>query len=347
MRGQLLRDRGRDHDACEILGKAIEIDINRSEAYIELALAQANIPAWRKQAVETIERAVAIAPTSASCLGFQAFILSQCGFQQRALEAADCSLCIDPNCLIALVGRANAFTRLSQWSMAEQTARQILEVNPRNTGGMNLLAQALRFQGKVRESIVVTRVILSFTPEDAFAQTNAGFEALETGDHRRANQNFLNALRLEPTREMARKGLVKSLRSRVWLYQMNAKVGAHFKSGRPMKGIWLVLFVVTTLASGGLTIMFFCLMVPVVLLWSNFFLLLDPVGRHALSSTERSWGMIGGLLTCAALSILAWNQQVEWLAVVAATLLLFAVSIYLPRWEDEWQAKRERRLMKD
>jgi tetratricopeptide (TPR) repeat protein len=86
------------------------------------------------------------------------------------------------------------------------------------------------------ESSTVTASVLARTPDNAMAQSNAGWAALEAGDHKSANEHFLQALRIDPGYDYARSGLLHSFNSRVWIYRMYFKfiawMGKHTKGMR-------------------------------------------------------------------------------------------------------------------
>jgi len=344
-RGQLLRESARYQEACTFLSDAIQADPEQPEAYLELALAQEGLPGNKTKSLQAIDRAVALAPNSAHFLGFKAHFLSNRGKNKEALGVACQALEIDPCCRVALIAQANAFTKLAQWTKAEESARRILELNAVDTEGLNLLAQALRFQNRRREARDVTSEILARIPNDAFAQANAGWEALKGDDHIRANEHFLNALRVDPNCEYARGGLLQSLRCRIWVYRVNlailsklAEVGENL--GR--------IVAITCFLSGGLLLGPILLYVALALTLqplSNFFLLFDPKGYRALKTKERYWALFTGGTASILLLIFALTNLIGLFWIVGIYLFLFAFTVYLPQWGDAWRAWRDERLI--
>jgi tetratricopeptide (TPR) repeat protein len=347
-RGQLLREREHYQEACNFLGDAIQADPEQPQAYLELALAQSQIPARKSEALGTVDRAVALSPNSAHFLGYKAYLQSHLGLNKEALHVASRALEIDPCCPIALLAQANAYTQLAEWDQAGFTALRMLELDAEDIAALNLRAQALRFQGRHRESRDVIAQILARVPNDAFGQANAGYEALKVGDHRRANEHFLNALRADPHYDYARRGLLQSLRSRVWIYRFNLRMLMLFAEGRESAVGLRVLIFVLTIATGGLfmgLLLLYLVLAVTLQPISNFFLLLEPVGRHALTFSERGWALLTGAIACILLLTFALTSLVGLLAIAGGYLLLFAFCVYVPQWADAWRARKERRLL--
>jgi len=349
-RGQLLRESGRPGEACEFLSAALEADPDQPQAYLELALAQSDLPGLKRESLQAIDRAISLAPDSAFYLGYKAYLLSRYGLHKEALEFSHRALEIHPTTHIALLAQANAQTKLGQWVNAESTARRLLEFDADDTSALNLLAQALRFQNRLREGRQVTAQILARTPNDPFGQANAGYEALKTDDHLRAREHFLNALRIDPHYEHARFGLLQSLRERVLLYRINLKILTAFPHDQASgQGFRIVIGVLTVMTGGAFLglLLLYLLLASTLQPISNFFLLLEPVGRHALTLKERRWAMFTGAAACVvllALTLAGWDELV---IVLSGYLSLFALCVYVPQWVDAWRAWRETRLAPD
>jgi tetratricopeptide (TPR) repeat protein len=334
VRGQLLRENGRFQDACKYLGDAIQADPEEPQKHMVL---------------ETIDRAVSLDPRSARLLGYKGYLLSHLGRHKEGLAVAGHALEIDPFCYIALLAHANAYTKQSQWLLAEHAARRMLEFNPSDISALNLLAQALRFQDRLKESHEVIAQILMRVPNDAFGQTNAGYEALKVNDYRRANGHFLTALRTDPHNDHARQGLLQSLRSRIWIFRVNFQILTLLSEERSKAQAALrVAFVILTVATGGIALLLVLLyLVLAFTLYpvSNLFLLLEPVGRRALTSRQRNWAVFTGLcaaVVLVALAFLPWH----FLFYIAATYLsLFALGVYIPQWTDALHARREHKVL--
>jgi tetratricopeptide (TPR) repeat protein len=298
--------------------------------------------------LRAVERCVALAPNSAHFIGYRAYILSHFGAYKEALRVAESALRIDPNRHIALLARANAFTKTGQWIAAEQGARRILALNAEDTGALNLLAQALRFQGRHKESREVVAQILARVPEDAFGQANAGFEALNADDHERANRHFVNALRINPHSDNARRGLLQSLRARMWFYRVNLKILNFFNGIKKKPVIMRMIFVFCIIATGGSIVfayMGYVLVAGTLQPISNFFLLFEPTGRRALTRKERAWAIVTGVAAFLLFVLFAVTRLWILDLFLGGYLALFALGVYVPQWIAEWQNRREEKRL--
>jgi tetratricopeptide (TPR) repeat protein len=346
-RGQLLRQSGRDSDACKYFKEAIQADPEQPQAYLELALALSQSRANQSESLRAVDRAVTLAPHSAHFMGNKAFLLSHFAKYKEALAVASQALSIDPNSLVALLAQANAYTKTAQWVKAEHATRRMLEIDAQNINALNLLAQALRFQRRLRESRELTARILAMVPNDSFGQTNAGYGALNVHDHRRANQHFLNALRVNPFSEHARLGLLQSLRERVWIYRTNLKLILFFNNKKAAKLLKLAIIFLSAATFG------IFLAVPLIYFFfagtlqpiSNFFLLLEPSGRRALTGWEKFRAVLTGILALVVILLFAFTPMHSISIILTAYLLVFALGVYGPQWADVRRARREERLV--
>ena len=345
-RGQALREAGRYQDACTYLSEAIQADPEQPQAYLEMALAQIEMLGKRKEALLAADRAVALAPNSAHFIGYKAFLQARSGDNKSALETSRQSLNIFPNCHIALLAECNAFTKLAKFPEAEASARRMLALNAEDVSALNLLAQSLRFQNKLVECREVVGQILAQVPNDSFGHANAGYEALKAGDHRRANQHFLQALRFDPNCDFARGGLLQSLRVRGLVYRIIFSILSGF--GEHSQGLGRILGPACFLSGGILLapILLFLIVAFTLYPLSNFFLLLDPAGRRSLVPRERRWALFTGWVACLLLLGLALAHWTDLYVLLGVYLALFALSVYIPQWADALRAWREDQLLK-
>jgi tetratricopeptide (TPR) repeat protein len=337
LRGQMLRQAGRFEDACKFLREAIEADPEQAEAYIELALSESGLPGRQKESLRTIERAISLDPQSARALAYKAYLLSQAERHKDAIVIGNGALAKDPTCYMALLALANAETRLSHWQRADAAARRLLEHYPTDTSALNRLP----------ESHEIVLRILALVPNDAFGQTNAGYEALRVFDHRRANTHFLNALRVDPHLNHARLGLLQSLRERIWIYRANVKFISYCNETKQKATlVRLAIVILIALTAGfflGVLIVYFALALTLKPV-SNLFLLLEPTGRHALSRREKGWAILTGI-TAGCVLVLLWVAHFYGLWITGAGyLILFALGVYLPQWADARRARKEETL---
>jgi Tfp pilus assembly protein PilF len=364
-RGILLLQQRRPQEAVKFLQQAIAEEPNQPQAYAELAQCWVSMPNEGYKALQAIDRAISLEPADSVYYGLKGWIFVCLDRYQPALNAARQGLALDPNCMQSLNAEANAHSMLHQWKKAEASCRRMLELNPYDNPALNLLAQALRHQGRWKESRVVVDQLLAQVPNDAFGLANAGHGALAAGDHLRANEHFLQALQMDPNLDLAREGLLNSLRARIWILRMAIRIGNFFRYAPTFRNLmvavgtfWAVIFSVGLACFvlekihpglGGSFLKWFCIGMLGGILWfaatavlANFLLLFDPLGRHALTFEDKIKACMpgGGFLFAIAMIFFtpAWKLGVVLILLVVAMVLV----IQFPLMKDRWLRWRER-----
>ncbi len=369
-RGVLLLNQGRPREALPFFQAAVAANPDAPHGYAELARCWNEIPKERHKSIGAIDRAIALAPNESFYRGRKAwYLVCQMRFH-AALLAAQEGLALNPTCPQSLNGLANAHTKLGQWRKAEEDCRRILALDPNDVPGLNLLAQALRHQGRFKESRQAVAQLLALTPNNAFGQANAGYAALAAGDHLRANEHFLNSLRLDPHFDLARRGLLQSLRARIWIIRVNMRISS-FVRREPSGGelFYLVSVGLLTLLAvivvnrvlnwihpdagtlfGGFLILLLMVFFVSVLFWvyfsvvvgifGNFLLLFDPLGRHALTRQEKIRAVMPAVWSALCAGFIIYSGGFLVAAVLVALLLLVAATIQIPLFYDRWQRRR-------
>jgi tetratricopeptide (TPR) repeat protein len=362
-RGEMLRNQSRHAEAEKYLQQAITEQPSNAEGYYQLAFCYCNWSNHGQKALDTIDRALSLDPNRAEFYSLWAWILGNLGKQKDAIQVADHALEINPHSILALNAQTRAYSALHDWKQAEAHARRTLALNSRNELAANLLAQALRQQDRLQESDAVTASLLAQVPDNAMAQCNAGWSALQAGDHRRANQHFLEALRLDPDYDYARRGLLHSFNSKVWIYriyfQFVAWLGKHRKGMRYF--LLAVIYVVYRLVITELRAEFgeqsvYWIFVVVALYFiifgfgrsfGNFFLLFDRFARHALNPKEKRLSIlvaIGyGLILGIEIQGGAWFQT----AILSAIPAFFLWAVLFPRIQDAFSRQPSAEVVAD
>jgi hypothetical protein len=202
-------------------------------------------------------------------------------------------------------------------------------------------------------------------PNNSFGHANAGFAALAAGDHLRANEHFRESLRLDPHFDLGRRGLLQSLRARIWLIRFHNRVSARL-GNRNLRlclvGIGILALFISSATQGppatagsdpndgkfsvgGAVILFlmgYIYFLGLVILLANFLLIFDPMGRHALSGKEKRIAWLCALAFFGAVAALLLAHLWLVAAVCLAGFLLLAVSVYSPLLKDRWERSRER-----
>jgi tetratricopeptide (TPR) repeat protein len=193
-----------------------------------------------------------------------------------------------------------------------------LELDAQHTDCLNLRSRALVNLGRREEASDALDASLAHDPDNPLTHQARGFALLERRDVDGALRHFQEALRLDPTLEGARAGLVESLKARnpvyrwvlAWFLWLD-----RFTTGRQQKillGAWLAMILGRgALAAkkgleGAATALGFCwfglvLLTTCAVPFFNLLLLLHPIGRHALPARQR----LDAVLLCGALALAA------------------------------------------
>jgi tetratricopeptide (TPR) repeat protein len=187
---------------------------------------------------------------------------------------------------------------------------------------------------------------LAASPEDAVTHANQGWTLLHQGDPKRAMTHFREALRLDPTSDWARAGIVEAMKARnpiyrwllgffLWMSRLSPGarwgiiLGGWF-GNRVLRGVAATnpslapfIWPITTVY------ILFVLMTWLAPPLFNAMLRLDRDGRHALSREQiitSNW--ILSLLTIAAGSFIGLLATgVGWLEILTVVALLLAIPV--------------------
>ena len=314
-RAELLRQQGRLDDAINGFKQALQVDANHAQSYMLLALCyiQKGDKKMAYLALDAAQRAVALMPEDSTALGICALAMSmnakegQSDKLREALEVARQAVSINPDSAYAHSVVGNILLSLKKYPEAEVAARKALELDVESAFASEVLSASLVMQGKSEDLEGLVQYRLDREPDDDSAHNSAGYHALMTGDHQKANHHFMEALRIYPMNDSARAGLVQSFRARSVLYRNYLRFVNFmnkFTEGRQT----LILvggFIAYRLLYGAISQVSPILGGVVVFLWlcfafwsflakglSTFMLAFDRFARHALEPKE-FWEGIG------------------------------------------------------
>jgi tetratricopeptide (TPR) repeat protein len=191
-------------------------DDAHAHALMALALAAQDEP---RQARESAQRAIALAPDWAYTHYVLGTILCRRDEDAEALKSAREAVRLDPDDADHHALEASCLAGLSRWKDMLAAAERGLALDPTHVGCLNLRANALRQLGRADEAAEALDTALSAEPENPYSHTSYGFARLQRGEHQAAIEHFREALRLDPTHEDARAGLVEALKAQNPLYR--------------------------------------------------------------------------------------------------------------------------------
>lgn len=288
-RVQLLMQQKRPALAADELRRQLTRDPHEPIAHTMLALCLLDLdtPAEAQQ-----EAKLAIHLDPEYDLAFYALALAQHQqhHPQEALAAINQALALDP--ADADYYHVLGMLRLEsgQWQAALQAASTGLTFDAEHAGLHGLQARALARQGRGAEAAQSAREALGYGSSSSSIQAQAGWVALETNRSKEALGHFQEALRLDPTSEFARSGLVEALKARYWVYRtfmrfiywMNS-LDAGLRRGLFL-GAWVVARFVRPLLPLYLAFAYFSWFSDVLF---ESLLRVNRYGRYALSHEQR------------------------------------------------------------
>jgi tetratricopeptide (TPR) repeat protein len=308
--GMQCRELNRPKDAERHFKDALAEDPNDDFALHQLAMTIHMQDDREREALQIMDQAIGIDPNDAYHHAGRAFILSSLDRGADALKAARTARELDPYLDAAITAEAQAHLVMKNWAEAERAAREALAIDPDDATPANLLSHALRMQGKRAENDAQISGLLERDPENEHTHFNAGWSALNRGDHRTAETHFREALRINPSFDPAREGLLTSFRARSPIYRgylnycfwmSRLKAGARWAIILGLYfGFKLLRSVAEQFSPGlaiGIAVSYF-----VFVLWGfiadpfgNFILLFDPFARYALRKSEKiEAAVVGG-----------------------------------------------------
>lgn len=325
-RASMLLEQRRFEAAQSELRRCLADDPDNASAHALLSLAlsqddrigdRARTPEHREQLVAATDHGrLAIAADPNDAIGFYAVAVSMAarGDHAAAIEAGRSAIALDPYdpSLYAVVSASMLNSR--QFKPALETAEAGLKVDPEHGPCTNLRSLALDRMGRGGDALDAAGAQLRRQPDDAQAHAAVGFAHLNRGEHRQAQESFREALRLDPTDEFARSGMIQAINSGnpfyrilhryfVWISRLDQRVAFGL-----MIGIWLLANGLDDLAVRLpalapytqpilMVYLLFALSTWIASPLMNTLLRFHPFGRHLLNGRER-WtsNLIGGLL---------------------------------------------------
>jgi len=301
-RAHLLLRQSRPDEAVTELRSELADDPDSAEALSLLAICLAMREAW-DEATAAAGQAIGVAPDWAFPHYAMARVLEDRGQLDGSEQAIAEAIRLDPRHAGFFVTLARIRLEKGNWTEALAAAEHAQNLDPEDTGAANLRAMALVKLGRKADARSALGSTLAREPDNALTHANQGWALLHAGESRRALTHFQEALRIDPTLDWARQGLVEALKARnpayrlllryfLWMSRLSPRaswavlLGAYvvFRFLGPLWWVYLLLVLVTWTAE------------PL----SNLLLRLSRYGRLLLSREEvvaSNW--LGGTLAVA------------------------------------------------
>jgi len=216
-RALLLYQQSRFEQAEPELRQALGADPDDAYAHALLGLCLAHREKF-DEATQEARQAIHLAPD----LAFSHYALANVLHDRRryddAVSAINEALRLEPEDadFCALLSQIRLDQR--NWPAGLEAAERGLQFDPGHVACTNLRAIALVKLGRKAEAGATIDAALARNPDDAITHANQGWAYLEQSDPKKALEHFREALRLDPTNEWARAGIVEALKARNIIY---------------------------------------------------------------------------------------------------------------------------------
>ncbi len=206
-------------------------------------------------------------------------------------------------------------------ALALEAADHGLSIDPTDSQCANMRAMALVRLGRRAEAATTMQGALERDPEDAVTHANQGWAHLHAGKAKEAMESFRESLRLNPTSDWARAGIVEAMKARWWPYRIllryflwAGRLDSRWRIGLFL-GLWLAVQFVSKVKDASPAVqaaadafvtayIVFALTTWFASPLFNLLLRLNRFGRHALSASQTIEANWVGILTAASLTFL-------------------------------------------
>ncbi|MDJ1471560.1 tetratricopeptide repeat protein [Xanthocytophaga flava] len=233
------------------------------------------------------------------------------------------------------------FLNQKRWQDALQYADEGLNIDPNHLGCLNIRTTALTKLNRKQEALATIEDVLEQDPDNAWSHANVGWAKLEQGNPQAAKIHFAEALRLNPTMEIARSGMLEALKAQNFLYRIFLQfffwLNRH--QGKTQWGIIIGIYILNRILNKvsdqypflrpvAVLVTFLIYLTWIINPLFNLFLRLDKYGKHILTDKEKegaNW--VGTSLGIAVLSLVGWFISDELLLLA---LTIFGATMVLP-----------------
>lgn len=304
LRSQLLLEQGRYELAEQQLRQLLTAEPDLAIAHSLLGLCLSSNRDNLIQATEEAELGVHLDPTDPRAHYFLAFILQKRNQNVRALQVIEEAINLEPENVNYHGLKALLFSKESKWSDCLASAELGLSFDPEDQQCMGLRVLSLERLGRVSHALEEAKRQVASDPDSSDAHSSQGWALLTKGDYKGAQISFREALRLDPSCEFSRMGMVQALNSSNiifrWMFRLQNSIGRlspQWQWGLVI-GLWLVIKLLDDFSRTNPAIKPYVLPITVaymlfaMLSWIvdplfNTVLRFHPFGKHLLSPKEK------------------------------------------------------------
>ncbi|MBA3698898.1 MAG: tetratricopeptide repeat protein [Planctomycetes bacterium] len=331
-------------------------DPDDAQAHAGLALCLSEQKKYDEAEAEA-KAAVGLAPDIDFCHFALGRVLFERNHFPEAIAAAEEAIRLDPQDANNRYLLAMSFSRQRKWSGCLDVADAGLAIDPEHEGCTNLRALSLTHLGQKDQASDTIAGALERSPESSLTHTNQGWALLHRNDPNAALEHFREALRLDPTNDWAREGLLTALKASNtfyrgvlafflymqrkgeaarWMIIIGILVGQQvlFRIGDGDSPAAWAAFVVAILAT-----------IFVALTWlanplMNLLMRFHPHGRHALTQEQRTQSTLIALCLLSACAFFIGEVVTRDRHMISLMMLLLALPVLLIHLSEEGWPRR-------
>lgn len=217
-RAMLLVEQGRHKMASDELRGALAQDPYDPFAHALLGVCLAEEEEY-DAALDEVRQAIHIAPDFPYAHYAHAHIHILRERPKEALPAALEAVRLDPGDPDYHAELAAVHLLNSDWKLGLECAERALQLDSEHVRATNLRAMALTQLGRRAEAGLTIDTALSRNPDIALTHANQGWNLLHKGEPKKALEHFREAMRLDPTNDWAREGIVEAMKARFFIYR--------------------------------------------------------------------------------------------------------------------------------
>ncbi len=302
-RAQLLLSQHRHQEAADQLRQAMTQTPDSSQVHALLAICLSQDKDQLREATRVAEQAVHLGPDFPFAHYTLSIVLSLRKNFPEALTAIDEAISLDPYDADYFAQKAAILSQTNKWKLALEAAETGLELDPEDLKCAQLRSLALERVGRTHDALSEAERAITKDPDSGSAHASRGWALLQTGDYRQSQVAFREALRLEPTNEFARQGMIQALNSNHFVFRMIFRFYSAASRMNPkwqmglIIGMWFGIKALNKFAEGNPGIqpyvmpIVLCYLLFVFLSWLanplfNSFLRLHSFGKFLLSKKE-------------------------------------------------------------
>jgi tetratricopeptide (TPR) repeat protein len=306
-RAQHLFNIGRYDNALSELKQALALDPNNPDVLEMLAMSYYNSRDFDRS-LEASKMLLGAAPSYSFAHYLVGLAQNALNKTKEAEEHFKEAIRLDPSVSTYYGALASLLIQKKEFEAALYLTERGLALDPENEDCLNARTMSLTKLGRKDDMKNAAYDTMQANPNSAFSHANVGWAKLEAGDHQGAKHHFAEALRLNPTLEHARTGMLEALKAKnpfyryflYWVFWMSNKTSQN--QWIMIAGVFLLQQVLGHYAEQfpALNYVLYGVIFLVYMTWItdslfNLALYLDPVARHALTDDERKAAWVAGL----------------------------------------------------